>query len=863
MRICATLTPTMSFSHHSHLFKRLAATAAACVAFACTLAAQTVQWSPSGGSLAKDQPAQLDLVFENCDPSGPIAPPPAVAGLEFSFLQSSQSHSTNIINGRTTRRSTTTHHYRVRVSTDAPVTIPAFTVETSAGKLTVPAASFTVGKATVGRGTGGRNVQLEDIANATLRLPATNSVWAGEVFDLTLNLLLDSRYAPRLAGTPTWENPPPLVVEDWAKTPTEKTELHNGERFIIAGFPTRALALRDGTAELPVLRQDIALASGRSSFFGPGYEQYSLRTTATTLTVKPLPLPAPANFAGAVGQFKFTAKAVPEKVAVGDPVTWTLELSGTGNWPAITALPARDVSRDFRVIQPRAQKTTAEGKLFDATLGEDIVLIPTRAGSYTLGPVEISIFNPQTGTYETLRAPATTVEVTPNANTPPAPANAAQPAANGTDATAAPTPATAPTAATPPPAPAAIPLDPLPNAAPATAPIPRDAFLLRHLLPAALWPLLIWLLLAWQRARRTDPTRPRREARKHLKKILREIAADATDPRLLAWQHATATFWDVDTAAPNARQIPDPSWAALWQETDRVLYHRDATLSAEWHTAAQKALATTPYPRFAPWRIFRGKNLFPFFFALALLTAPMAALAADNAPATPAAAYARADFKAAETAWSAQLRDAPADWSARHNLSLALAQQDRWAESAAHATAAFVQHPRHPAVRWQLRLALGKAGYTPAPLAPFLAENPQGALTATASPAQWQYTLIGAVGAVALGIALALARTYRVVGKWGRWPAGALVLAGALVAIGAVTAIRAYGPLADERAAVVWRATTLYSVPTEADTEQKTTPIAAGAVVLLGKDFLGWRQVTFPNAQTGWVRTENLTPIWR
>ena len=28
--------------------------------------------------------------------------------------------------------------------------------------------------------------------------------------------------------------------------------------------------------------------------------------------------------------------------AVGEPVTWTLELSGTGNWPEIAGLPSRD-----------------------------------------------------------------------------------------------------------------------------------------------------------------------------------------------------------------------------------------------------------------------------------------------------------------------------------------------------------------------------------------------------------------------------------------------------------------------------------------------------------------------------------------
>ena len=62
------------------------------------------------------------------------------------------------------------------------------------------------------------------------------------------------------------------------------------------------------------------------------------------------------------------------RAAVGEPVTWTLELTGTGNWPDLGGLPARTVSQDFQVVQPKAKRVNAEGKLFDATLTEDVVL---------------------------------------------------------------------------------------------------------------------------------------------------------------------------------------------------------------------------------------------------------------------------------------------------------------------------------------------------------------------------------------------------------------------------------------------------------------------------------------------------------
>src|SRR5690606_6373084 len=83
------------------------------------------------------------------------------------------------------------------------------------------------------------------------------------------------------------------------------------------------------------------------------------------------------------------------------------------------------------------------------------------------------------------------------------------------------------------------------------------------------------------------------------------------------------------------------------------------------------------------------------------------------ARATPEQDYANGEFAAAESGWRAAVELAPTDPAAHHNLSLALAQQGRWAEAAAHATVAFVQNPRDPALQWNLEYTLGRGGYTP------------------------------------------------------------------------------------------------------------------------------------------------------
>jgi type II secretory pathway component PulL len=89
----------------------------------------------------------------------------------------------------------------------------------------------------------------------------------------------------------------------------------------------------------------------------------------------------------------------------------------------------------------------------------------------------------------------------------------------------------------------------------------------------------------------------------------------------------------------------------------------------------------------------------------------------------------------------------------------------------------------------------------------------------------------------------------------------ALALA-AILGIAAIIGWVSYGAAADARAVVVWRNCTLRSIPTEADTSQKTAPLAAGTLGLVEKPFLGWVRLSFENGQTGWVRKEEVVGLW-
>ena len=821
--------------------------------FAATAQAQSVRWEPA----ASGDPSEIQLVFEDCRPEGDPTLP-SVEGITFSFA--GRAEQTSIVNFTMTRSVILT--YRARSSRSGPISIPAFTVRTDKGNVTVPAF------------TGGALRSAAD-ANVSSRLePNSASVWAGQVFDLTYTLDVARRHFNQLGTLVEW-NAAPLIAEEWSKPEPFETTANNEARLHIIQ-KTRAYAKTPGPLTLNSANQLVNLQSG-SIGFGlfqtPRIEQLSVTSNTPAVIVRPLP-PAPAGFSGAVGQFQLNSKVVPTNAAAGEPITWTLELSGTGNWPDIAGLPQRAVSRDFNVVQPQARRTPAEGKLFDTIISEDVVLVPTKEGTYTLGPINFTYFDPTAGDYKTISTPRTQVTITPAAATPTPTQNPEPQTQNPT------TPVAAPKLPTPPTAPNAIPRDPLTGSHITFTPLRPSTLAWLTAAPLAILPIL-WLVLATQRARATDPLRPQREARTRLSSTLAALKNSQPStlnsqlpPLLLAWQHDAAILLRIPHAAPPATAITDPAWQQLWLESDRALYSASAQLPSDWTARAEAALAATRLPGFSPLRLFLPRNLFPFVALLALtFTLPSLLPAADESPSSKpktqnpeqaSAAYRSGDFATATKSWSATLAKSPTDAVARHNLSLAFAQQDRWPEAAAHATAAFVQNPSNDSIRWQLALASEKSGYIAPPLVSFLPPGPFQSLARLAGPATWQFALIAASLLTTAALALFIYGAYRHRSRLRLISAFAALALGLLTAAASVSSLYAYRLTAHPDAVLAWRAGTLRSIPTEADNTQKTTTLPPGSLALADSNtFLGWTHLTFENGQTGWVRSEEIIPLWK
>lgn len=149
-------------------------------------------------------------------------------------------------------------------------------------------------------------------------------------------------------------------------------------------------------------------------FFNNQYQnvRIEMESNPVKLNVKPLPIDGkPAGFSGAVGQFNISASIDNESLVVNEAVTIKLVISGSGNLELINT-PDINWPPDFETYEPKITKnikTSATGVSGSRTF--EFLAIPRSAGEFTVGPIELSYFNPAEGKYKKVATQAFNIQV--------------------------------------------------------------------------------------------------------------------------------------------------------------------------------------------------------------------------------------------------------------------------------------------------------------------------------------------------------------------------------------------------------------------------------------------------------------------
>ena len=214
-----------------------------------------------------------------------------------------------------------------------------------------------------------------------------------------------------------------------------------GHRYVVtekvyALFPSKTGALTIDPARLQLSVTNSTWSGGNSLLNSrlfnlrlPQTEQKVLTSQALSLSVSPLPEPEPADFSNLVGNFSLSMTLDRAALQTQESATVTIDVRGRGNI-GDAVLPDWPLPPSLKVYDDKPETTsdkTPQGiqglKRFKRAI------VPSRAGDYTLPPLTLSYFNPQTQRYETISTEPVSLAVTQNPAAPAAPALAEMPAA--------------------------------------------------------------------------------------------------------------------------------------------------------------------------------------------------------------------------------------------------------------------------------------------------------------------------------------------------------------------------------------------------------------------------------------------------
>ena len=238
-----------------------------------------------------------------------------------------------------------------------------------------------------------------DVKTSALTLPET--VYVGQQANYEVAVFLNETVRERLRRNPTFFPPDmqSMLAYDLPARGDGPRRSGGSHCFDALVYQRALFPLMPGRFAIPPAQLVYSLPLS-ASFFARE-ETHELQTDSTVIVaVEPPASGRPSDYGGAVGNLHVAAKLDTIGSRVGDPMTLTVRVSGTGNVklfprPSVGVEWANLVKGDERVQVDTAARKIAGAKEFDW------VLTPKVAGELDLPPIRYTYFNPETRRYET------------------------------------------------------------------------------------------------------------------------------------------------------------------------------------------------------------------------------------------------------------------------------------------------------------------------------------------------------------------------------------------------------------------------------------------------------------------------------
>ena len=331
----------------------------------------------------------------------------------------SSSTSTSMINGRVTKE--TSYNYRLRAKKMGVFTIYPAKIRVKGKVLKSNSLSVQVLKSSP---KSSSNNSPESIAksNVFIELQLSNSKpYVGEQITATYKLFFSQEIRnPIFLQTPTYTG---FWHEqfDIGKNYPISEEYRKGKKYQVATLKKLVL-IPQRSGKLPIVGMDlevpVSIPTNQRDFFGRRTSRLINIICSTgdkKIQVKALPKKGkPSNFSGAVGVFEFSTKLDRDSIQTNESANLSLRISGAGNLRMID-LPEFEIPNDIEAYEPKYKESISLKKSgLSGYKREEYLLIPRNKGTYKIGSVSFSYFNPNKKKYISIDSPSYRLSVDGN-----------------------------------------------------------------------------------------------------------------------------------------------------------------------------------------------------------------------------------------------------------------------------------------------------------------------------------------------------------------------------------------------------------------------------------------------------------------
>lgn len=185
-----------------------------------------------------------------------------------------------------------------------------------------------------------------------------------------------------------------------------RQEFINGETYISQELARYIVfPQKSGEIELDPFSVDVLI----SGYYGAEIIQIS--SQPIVINVKELPKDKPRNFSGAVGDFKINTFISKQQVKANQAVNLELEIVGSGNLN-ILKTPNLELPEHIETYPPKKRDAfEARPNGIIGKVSVNHVLVPQYGGTYPIGPIQFSYFDPEKNEYITLSTDPITLQV--------------------------------------------------------------------------------------------------------------------------------------------------------------------------------------------------------------------------------------------------------------------------------------------------------------------------------------------------------------------------------------------------------------------------------------------------------------------